>query len=142
MDAERFLDAQAPVWQDVRAELVAGRKQSHWMWFVFPQLEGLGRSATARHYGLDGLGDAVAYLAHPVLGARLTEASHLVLTHSGRTAEAILGPIDALKLRSCATLFSRVPKAPAIFEGVLAAFYDGPCERTLAMLGGGPPTDR
>ena len=136
MDAERFLEAQAPVWQEVRTELAAGRKRSHWMWFVFPQLKGLGRSPTAQFYGLDGLVDAAAYLAHPVLGARLVEASHLVLTQSGRPAEAILGSVDALKLRSSATLFAQVPQAPTVFEGVIAAFYDGPCERTLAMLYG------
>ena len=134
MDAERFLDAQAPVWESVRAELAGGRKRGHWMWFVFPQLEGLGRSSTASFYGLGGQGDAAAFLAHPVLGARLVEASHLVLTQSGRPAEAILGPVDALKLRSSATLFSRVPGAPDVFEAVIAAFYEGPCERTLAML--------
>ncbi len=135
MDAERFLDAQAPVWETVRAELAAGRKRSHWMWFVFPQLAGLGRSSTAAFFGLGGLDDAAAYLAHPVLGARLIEASSLTLAHSGKPAEAVLGAVDALKLRSCATLFGRVPGAPSVFGGVVDAFYDGPCERTLAMLG-------
>lgn len=138
MDAERFLRAQAPVWETVRAELAEGRKRSHWMWFVFPQLRGLGRSSTAALYGLDGPGDAAAYLAHPVLGPRLSEAASLMLSHSGRPAEAILGPVDSLKLRSCATLFARVPDAPDVLPGVLAAFYDGPCERTLAMLSGAP----
>ena len=136
MDADRFLDAQAPVWEDVRAELSEGRKRTHWMWFVFPQLKGLGRSSTAEFYGLDGPGDAAAFLAHPVLGRRLTEAMGLMLTHSGKPVETILGPVDALKLRSSATLFTRVPDAPGVIEGVLAAFFDGPCERTRAMLGG------
>lgn len=137
MDAERYLAAQAPVWDTVRAELTVGAKRSHWMWFVFPQLRGLGRSPTAAFYGLDGLGDAAAYLAHPVLGARLAEASELLLAHEGTPAERILGPVDALKLRSSTTLFSRVPEAPDVFGRVLAAFHDGPCERTTAMLQGG-----
>ena len=136
MDAERFLSAQAQAWEAARAELAAGRKESHWMWFVFPQIRGLGRSSTTEHYGLDGTADAAAYLRHPVLGPRLVEAAHLVLINSGHPAERILGPVDALKLRSCATLFSRVPEAPDVFEAVLRSFYDGrPCERTLEMLG-------
>ena len=139
MDAERFLEAQGPVWEDVRAELAAGRKRTHWMWFVFPQLRGLGRSPTAERYALDGLSDAAAYLDHPVLGPRLVEAASLVLIQSGRPAERVLGAVDALKLRSSATLFSRVPGAPSVFDGVIAAFYDGPCERTLALLEGDEP---
>ena len=135
MDAERFLSAQAPVWEAVRAELAEGRKRTHWMWFVFPQMRGLGRSPMAEFYALDGLDDARAYLAHPVLGSRLTEAAGLMLRHAGTPAERVLGPVDALKLCSCATLFSRVPGAPDAFEALLAAFHDGPCERTLAMLG-------
>ena len=135
MDAERFLAAQAPVWETVRAELAAGRKRTHWMWFVFPQLRGLGRSPTAELYGLEGLDDAAAYLAHPLLGPRLTEAAGLMLRHEGTPAERVLGPVDALKLRSSATLFSRVPGAPDAFDRLLAAFHDGPCERTLAALG-------
>ena len=134
MDAERFLAAQAPVWETVRSELAAGAKRSHWMWFVFPQLRGLGRSPTAERYGLAGPEDAAAYLAHPVLGPRLVEAFGLMLTHAGTPAATILGPVDALKLRSSATLFARVPGAPDVFDRALAAFYDGPCERTLAML--------
>lgn len=137
MEAERFLSAQAPVWEQVRAELKAGRKRSHWMWFVFPQLRGLGRSSTAEFYGLDGLEDAEAYLAHPVLGPRLVEAAGLMLAQEGTSAEAILGPVDALKLRSSMTLFAAVPGAPEIFTQVLGAFHEGPCERTLTMLGTG-----
>lgn len=133
-DAERFLGAQAPVWEEARAELRAGRKASHWMWFVFPQLRGLGRSPTAAFYGLDGLEDAAAYLAHPVLGARLAEAAGLLLAHRGTPAEAILGPVDALKLRSSMTLFAAVPGAPEVFGRVLGAFFDGPCEATRATV--------
>ena len=137
MDAERFLDAQAGAWPAARAEIAAGRKRGHWMWFVFPQMRGLGRSPTAERYGLDGIEDAAAYLAHPVLGSRLVEAMHLVLINSGHPPERMLGAVDALKLRSCATLFARVPGAPVVFEAVLEALYDGPCERTVGMLGAG-----
>ena len=136
MDAQRFLGAQDPVWGEVRAQLAAGRKTGHWMWFVFPQLRGLGRSPTAEFYALSGLDDAAAFLAHPVLGARLLEAADLMLRHVGTPPERVLGPVDALKLRSCATLFAAVPGAPEVFHRVLAAFYDGPCERTRAALGG------
>ena len=125
------------MWEAVRAELTAGAKRSHWMWFVFPQLKGLGRSPTAAFYGLGSAQDAAAYLAHPVLGARLVEASDLVMTHEGTPAESIFGPVDALKLRSSVTLFSQVPGAPDVFGRVVEAFHDGPCERTLTMLRGG-----
>jgi len=108
-DPDRFVQAQAPVWDRVRAELAAGRKESHWMWFVFPQLAALGRSATAKHFGLDDLQAARAYLAHPVLGPRLIEAARLMLRHQGQPPEAVLGGIDAMKLRSSMTLFARVP---------------------------------
>ena len=133
-DAERFLRAQAPIWEAARAELRAGRKRSHWMWFVFPQLRGLGRSETAAFYGLGGSEDAAAYLAHPVLGARLAEAARLMLAHAGTPADAILGPVDALKLRSSMTLFAAVPGAPEVFGRVLGAFFEGPCEATRARL--------
>lgn len=133
-DAARFLAAQAPVWEAVCAELAAGRKTGHWMWFVFPQLKGLGRSPTALRYGLDGLKAAAAYLAHPVLGARLVEAADLMLAHEGTPPERILGGVDAMKLRSSMTLFAAVPGAPEGFGQVLGAFHDAPCERTLAML--------
>jgi uncharacterized protein (DUF1810 family) len=133
-DLARFVSAQEGTWPTARAELAAGAKRSHWMWFVFPQLGGLGRSPTARRYGLAGLDEAAAYLVHPMLGPRLTEASGLLLAHEGTPADRILGPVDALKLRSSMTLFSRVSGAPDVFERVLAAFHDGPCERTLSML--------
>jgi uncharacterized protein (DUF1810 family) len=137
-DPERFLRAQAPVWADVRGELRAGRKTSHWMWFIFPQLRGLGRSETAAFYGLGGLEDAAAYLAHPVLGARLAEVAGLMLAHEGAPAEAVLGSVDALKLRSSMTLFAAVPGAPEVFAQVLGALHEAPCERTAAALGTAP----
>jgi len=138
---DRFLDAQDGTIAAALDELRRGRKATHWMWFVFPQLAGLGRSATARHFGLAGLEEARAYLAHPVLGPRLAAAAGAVLAHAGRlSAEAILGPVDALKLRSSATLFAAAGGGAA-FTGILAAFYGGQgCPLTLAALappGGG-----
>lgn len=132
---QRFLDAQAPVYEDVLAELRAGCKTSHWMWFVFPQLRGLGHSAMAQHYGLAGRAEALAYAQHPVLGARLKESMGLLLAHRGHSAEDILGEIDAMKLRSCATLFAQVAPGEPVFAQVLAQFFCGrPDARTLTLL--------
>lgn len=103
-DLERFVRAQDPVWPAVTAELRAGRKRSHWIWFVFPQVRGLGRSRESTTYGIADLAEARAYLAHPVLGVRLAEATDLLLAAPGSDAEAILGSIDALKVRSSMTL--------------------------------------
>lgn len=127
-DLSRFLEAQEPVLEQVTAELRAGRKRSHWMWFVFPQIAGLGRSATARFYALQDLQEARAYLAQPVLGARLRTCIRLLLAHAGRPAAEILGEIDAAKLRSCLTLFLQAARDPAdreLFQAALDAFHDG-----------------
>jgi len=133
---QRFLDAQTPVYDEVLAELRAGRKQSHWMWFIFPQLRGLGHSAMAQRYGIAGRAEALAYLQHPVLGARLKECMTLLLAHQGLSAVDILGDIDAMKLRSCATLFAAVAPQEPVFAQVLERFYFGRrCHRTLALLG-------
>ncbi len=126
-------------------ELRAGRKRSHWMWFVFPQLAGLGSSATSRTYAISSLSEACEYLAHPVLGARLSECIGALLDASGKSAREILGDIDAIKLRSSMTLFAHAlreqcPAAadPQPFERVLAAYFDGePDPATEALLGGG-----
>lgn len=137
-DLARFLDAQAPVIGQVRRELRAGRKTSHWMWFVFPQLRGLGQSAMATHYGLAGIEEARAYLAHPVLGARLRECVGLVHAAGGHSAAAILGAVDALKFRSCLTLFAAADPAEPVFRDALARFFGGsPDPRTVALLAGG-----
>src|SRR6478672_8846533 len=104
-DLQRFVDAQADVYEDVVDELRAGHKASHWMWFVFPQLRGLGHSPTAQHYGIASLDEARAYLAHPVLGDRLRECTRLVLRVDGRNARAIFGSPDDFKFRSCMTLY-------------------------------------
>lgn len=132
-----FVAAQDAVWPAVEAELAAGHKASHWMWFVFPQLDGLSRSETARFFALPDLDAARAYLAHPVLGPRLRAAVGLMLRHAGTPPQAILGTIDAAKFRSCLTLFAAAaPNEPA-FAQALATFYEGaPCPRTQALLGG------
>ena len=131
---QRFVDAQEGVFASAIVELRAGRKQSHWMWFVFPQLAGLGRSPTAQFYGIHSANEARAYLEHPLLGSRLHESAETLLPWSGkRSPEDILGPIDALKLRSCLTLFDAIEPG-AVFGRALARFYDGPDERTLALL--------
>jgi uncharacterized protein (DUF1810 family) len=137
MDLERFVHAQEPVWGAVVAELTAGRKRTHWMWFVFPQVAGLGSSPTAQRYAIGSLDEARAYVAHPVLGPRLVEATRLVLRHAGEPAEAVLGGIDAMKLRSAMTLFEAADPREAAFGRVLDAFFGGERDgRTLAILGG------
>ena len=122
---DRFVEAQAGVWTQALAELKAGRKTSHWMWFVFPQIAGLGRSETARFYAIADVAEARAYLAHPLLGARLREAAQALLTHRGQSAEAVLGGIDAIKLRSSMTLFEAVAPDEPVFAAVLDAFFSG-----------------
>jgi uncharacterized protein (DUF1810 family) len=135
-DLDRFVAAQAPVYETVRAELAAGRKRTHWMWFVFPQLRGLGRSEMARRYGLASLGEAAAYLAQPLLGARLRECVGLLLAvPPDRSAHDILGSPDDLKLRSCLTLFREAGGGP-LFERALERFHAGrPDPATLELLG-------
>ncbi|AVO37855.1 DUF1810 domain-containing protein [Pukyongiella litopenaei] len=136
-DPDLFLDAQNAVWDQVTSELAAGRKQSHWMWFVFPQLASLGQSPMSQLYGLHDLAEARAYLAHPELRARLVEVGELLLSHRDACAETILGRIDAMKLRSSMTLFAAVPDAPPVFADILGAFFDGRrCEHTLQEIGG------
>ncbi len=135
-DLQRFVDAQQRAWAQVHAELAAGAKRSHWMWFVFPQLRGLGRSAMAEHYGIGSLAEAQAYARHPLLGARLRECTALLLAApAGRGARAILGDVDALKLRSSMTLFACAAPDEPLFTRALERFFDGqPDERTLALL--------
>jgi uncharacterized protein (DUF1810 family) len=134
-DLERFVQAQAPVYPQVVDELRAGRKRSHWMWFVFPQLAGLGHSAMAQRYAIASLEEARAYLAHPVLGARLRECSALVLAAPPRDIHRIFGSPDDLKFHSCMTLFQRAAPREAVFGECLARFFAGrPDASTLAGL--------
>ncbi len=136
-ELEMFIEAQDVVWSDVLRELEHGRKSSHWMWFVFPQLAELGRSHMAQLYGIEDLQEATAYLNHPELRRRLVQVAQLMLMHTGSAPVDILGNIDAKKLRSSMTLFAAIPDAPPEFQDVLAAFYGGnPCERTLKALDG------
>jgi uncharacterized protein (DUF1810 family) len=132
---DRFVAAQDAVWPQVIAELTAGEKRSHWMWFVFPQIAGLGRSAMSARFALGSVAEARGYLAHPVLGPRLRAATGLMLGHRGRPAEAILGEIDAWKFRSSMTLFRAAAPDEERFGAALDAFYGGePDSRTLALI--------
>jgi uncharacterized protein (DUF1810 family) len=124
-DLQRFVTAQAPVYDQVRAELRRGRKASHWMWFVFPQIAGLGRSDTSRRYAISSLAEARAYLAHPVLGRRLVECASILVALPDRTAEQIFGGIDARKLRSSMTLFLRADPDEPVFAQVLDQYFEG-----------------
>ena len=144
MDLERFVAAQddrttydRTTYDRALSELLAGRKTSHWIWFVFPQVSGLGQSPTAKHYELAGLDEARAYLDHEVLGPRLRECCRALLgLDEGATAERVLGPVDAMKVRSSMTLFARADPDEPLFTDVLERFYDGaPDERTIALLG-------
>jgi uncharacterized protein (DUF1810 family) len=134
-DLERFVDAQATVYPRVVAELRRGEKQSHWMWFIFPQLAGLGHSPMAQRYAIGSRAEALAYLDHGVLGPRLRECTALVNAVEGRTIREILGIPDDLKFRSSMTLFGAVSSEPE-FAAAVAKFYDGaPDRKTLALLG-------
>jgi uncharacterized protein (DUF1810 family) len=134
-DLQRFLDAQAPQVADVLAELKRGRKLSHWMWYFFPQLRGLGVSSTAQFYGIESLDEAIAYLDHEVLGPRLRECVSLMNTHRNKTAEQILGSVDAMKFRSSLTLFARASGDEAVFIEALDRHFGGqPDQRTLDLL--------
>jgi uncharacterized protein (DUF1810 family) len=133
---ERFVEAQSSVWMDVQAELRAGRKASHWMWFVFPQLAALGRSATAKFYGLRDGDEARAYMAHPVLGPRLLECCEILLQVPQHDAVAIFGGVDAMKLRSCLTLFAHAAPQRPQFGACLQKFFGGEADPlTLGLLG-------
>ena len=131
---QRFVDAQEGISATALGELRKGRKQSHWMWFIFPQLKGLGRSSISEHYGIASLEEARAYIHHPVLGNRLVECVYAILHWAGRrSAEQIFGPVDALKLRSSLTLFDQVYPED-VFAEALDRFCDGDRdERTLAL---------
>lgn len=133
-DLERFVRAQADDYEQALAELRAGAKRSHWMWYIFPQLAGIGSSPTARRYAIRSLAEARAYLGHPILGRRLRECTNALLAIEGRTAREILGSPDDLKLRSSATLFAHASGEPE-FPALLQKYYDGqPDGKTLLLL--------
>jgi len=136
----RFVSAQQEggTYQAAVAELRAGRKRSHWMWFVFPQIAGLGQSPVSRRYAISSLEEARAYLAHPVLGPRLVECASVVAGLSGSSAEAIFGSVDAMKLRSSMTLFARADPSSPVFQAVLDAYFGGVADgATERLLGAG-----
>ena len=133
---DRFVQAQDPVMAQVRRELSNGEKSSHWMWFVFPQIAGLGHSPTARHYAIASLAEARAYRTHPVLGPRLVECTELVTRVEGRSAHEVFGAPDDLKFRSSMTLFAAADPATPVFQAALDRFFGGtPDEATLGLLG-------
>lgn len=137
-DLSRFHEAQAPIYRRALAELRAGRKQSHWMWFIFPQIEGLGMSAMAQRYAIGSLAEVSAYLADPILGRRLLECVEAVLAVPGKSAHEIFGSPDDMKFRSSLTLFAAAAADPSPFEAALQRFHGGvPDPRTLTLLGDG-----
>ena len=134
-DLERFVTAQEHVYPRALAELRSGRKRSHWMWFVFPQMRGLGTSPMSQRYGIGSLAEARAYLGHPILGSRLRECAEAVLAVEGVSAHDIFGSPDDLKLRSSATLFAQASAPGSVFEWVLERYFEGaPDGRTLQLL--------
>ena len=139
-DLQRFVDAQnrGDTYARALAELRAGRKVSHWMWFVFPQRAGLGQSAMSREYAIDSPEEAQAYVEHPVLGPRLVECAEALLTHEDRSAEEIMGGIDAVKLRSSMTLFARAAPEEPVFAQVLDRYFDGDADPAGWFTGGEP----
>lgn len=124
MSLERYIKAQAPVYARALAELRSGHKQSHWMWFIFPQIAGLGHSAMSHTYAIQSLEEAQEYLAHPVLGARLRECCRALLALDGTTAHEIFRSPDDLKLRSCLTLFARAAPDESLFDDLLVKYFD------------------
>lgn len=134
-DLNRFVAAQQSTYAQALAEIRNGRKVSHWMWFIFPQLAGLGYSETARYYALQNAAEAQLYFQHELLGPRLVEISTVLLAHANKTALQIFGSPDDLKLRSCMTLFSAIASTDPVFEAVLARYFGGlPDPKTLDLL--------
>jgi uncharacterized protein (DUF1810 family) len=132
---ERFIDAQAPLYDEVRRELKVGRKQSHWMWFIFPQIAGLGQSPTSIRFAIASLDEAKAYLAHPVLGERLRECARLALDVEGKSARQIFGSIDEMKFRSSMSLFARAAPDESLFQRCIDKYFGGGSDpATLAKL--------
>jgi len=134
-DLNRFVLAQAGDYARALSEIRSGRKQSHWMWYIFPQIDGLGFSPTAKYYAIKNLSEARAYLDHPILGPRLAECAEAVMSVEGRSAAQIFGAPDDLKLRSCATLFARVSPPGSVFDRLLQKYFEGRSDdRTIQLL--------
>ena len=135
-DLQRFVDAQEHAYERALSEITSGRKRSHWMWFIFPQLEGLGISSISRQYAIKSLAEARAYLAHPLLGPRLLECAKAALAAHPSSALELFGSPDDMKMRSCATLFACVSSQDSVFSQLINKYFDGkPDERTLQLLG-------
>ncbi len=135
-DLGRFLRAQDEDFEQALSEIKSGKKRTHWMWYIFPQFDGLGFSSTSKHYAIKSLEEARAYLDHPVLGARLRECAEALVAVEGRSATEIFGCPDDLKLRSCATLFACISPRGSVFERLLEKYYDGRRDdKTLRLLG-------
>jgi uncharacterized protein (DUF1810 family) len=132
----RFLQAQEDDYEQALSEIVSGRKRTHWMWYIFPQVDGLAFSSTSKHYSIKSLDEARAYLDHPILGPRLRECAEAVVRLEGRAARDIFGSPDDLKLRSCATLFACVSPPGSVFDRLLTKYYQGQRDdKTLHLLG-------
>ena len=131
---DRFVEAQEHMYEIALEEIKNGEKQSHWMWYIFPQIRGLGMSSMAHIYGIDGLDEAKAYLDHPTLSVRLFEISEALLKHKKKRPEAIFGYTDAMKLRSSMTLFTLVSEDDSVFHKVLQAFYNGEMDEFTIKL--------
>ena len=138
-DLNRFLEAQHRTYGQALSEVRDGRKRSHWMWYIFPQYDGLGFSATSQRYAIKSVAEAQAYLRHPILGPRLIECCEAAIGVEGRSAAAVFGSPDDLKLRSCATLFAAVSPAGSVFERVLDKYFQGMRDsKTLELMGDAP----
>ena len=135
-DLTRFVQAQERDYEQAMAEIRSGRKRSHWMWYIFPQFEGLGSSATARHYAIKSIAEAEAYLRHAIFGPRLLESARAVVALEGRSASEVFGSPDDMKLRSSATLFASISPAGSVFEQVIDKYFGGERDdRTIDLLG-------
>ena len=135
-DLSRFVQAQEGVYEEALSEIRSGRKQSHWMWYIFPQFDGLGFSSTSKHYAIKSIAEAKAYLSHPLLGSRLLACAEAALSVQGPTALEIFGSPDNMKLRSCATLFASVSQPGSVFDQLLDKYFQSERDdKTLRLLG-------
>ncbi|MBD1860979.1 MULTISPECIES: DUF1810 domain-containing protein [Trichocoleus] len=141
-DLNRFVQAQERDYERALSEVKNGRKRSHWMWYIFPQFDGLGFSATSKRYAIKSVAEAKAYLSHPILGPRLIACAEAALSVEGRSAHEIFGSPDDMKLKSCATLFAYVSPEGSVFKQVLNKFFQGDCDqKTLDLLARSPQVD-